>query len=107
MKTTINFQHAFNLDLNQCRLNKNDLFDSTLVLHFLKNRIRGKDTVKSFRKFRALYLIFQSLFAFFFFLSSPVSLLTHHFSFLPLNGNREGGLSYISDSQPWLHIRTI
>lgn len=91
MKTKINFQHAFNLDLNQSRLNKNDLFASTLVLYFLKNRIRGKNTVKSFRKFRALHLIFQSLFAFFFFfLPSPVSLSTHHFPFLSLNGNGDG-----------------
>lgn len=67
MKTKINFQHAFNLDLSQSRLNKNDLFDSTLVLYFLKNRIRGKNTIKSFRKFRTLHLRFQSLFAFFFF----------------------------------------
>lgn len=46
MKTKINFQHAFNLDLNQSRLNKSDLFDSTLVLHFLKNRIRRQKYCK-------------------------------------------------------------
>lgn len=106
MKTKINFQHAFNLDLSQSRLNKNDLFDSTLVLYFLKNRIRGKNTIKSFRKFRTLHLRFQSLFAFFF-LPSSVSLSAHCFPFLSLNGSGMGGLSYISDSQPWLHIRTI